>query len=179
MSTTRDLLQQHLLVSTDAPGVGRVYISDREVRLAERIWVRSLEGTNVSAADYAELHEECHLWVHEDHDNDLWLVVDVDPAVGIGDDYVTFQHRLGNTSGQLQRRPDLAADIAEFALLKDRFGASRAQRTTPRDRFFAGLMAPHVAGSLQAIFSFEDRRFDIMDLCLTAADIRRWHELPR
>jgi hypothetical protein len=178
VKTLSQLRYERILVDSDAPGVGRVLVSDDDVPPGQQVWVRSLEGTGVDPVSYAGLQEAAHLWIHADYDHDLGRLVGVEYAIDIGMDYVMLPFRFGNSTFQLARRVDLWDHIPQFAALRDAFRKNREARRRPQDVFFADLLAPHIVeGSLQAVFWAADQRFSIMDLCASGADLQRWQSM--
>lgn len=178
MKTLQELRGERPLVETHRAGYGRVLLSNDNQPDGQQVWVRSFEGLDFDPNIYAELQEAAHLWIHADHDRDLWRVAGVDYVDEVGADYVVLPFRTGNTTYQLAKRPDLWDDIPQFVAMRDLFQKSREARRTPRDNFFAELLTPHLfEGSLEAIFSFREHKFNVVDLCATEDDLRRWQSL--
>jgi hypothetical protein len=176
MTTWRQLQSEKKFVERDAPGVGRVFLSDDipdEIR-----WIRSLAGTSVDPALYADLQEAAHLWFHYDYDFDTSRYIGVEYACDVGEDYVAMPFRIGDATSRLVKRPDLWDQFPEYTTLLELYPKWCEAASTPRRRFFVELMTPHVVtGTLETVFYNREKQFRVIDLCPTLEQLERWKQL--
>ena len=112
---------------------------------------------------YVTLHQEAHLWIHEDLVHDIWhALAIVEPSTDVGADYA------------IMRRPAGAPEPAPDPLL-EAVAALAHEAATPRDRFIAALVQRRLAEPGEhVVYDTVEQRFCIGDLDPTPDELRAW-----
>jgi hypothetical protein len=127
---------------------------------------------------YVGLHQEAHLWIHEDLEHDIWRVLDViEPSGDVGTDYVVMRRPDGVPMRSYVRElvPDAIAAPDQLQVLLETVPVLARDARTPRDRFIAELVRRRVdERSHHIMFDAADHRFYIEDLDPSPEDLRAW-----
>ena len=165
----------HVLFSGDT-SLGPVYWWDDDQHAAGSR-VRVISDPELLRA-YVALHQQAHLWIHEDLVHDVWHVLDiVEPSGDLGDDYVVMRRPSGVPLRTFfpELVPAASPPPEALAVLLATAPVLVREARTARDRFIAELVQRRIDERSHHILFYEpDARFYIEDLDPTPDDLRAW-----